>query len=104
MLIPRDLIPPTSTVISGAVNPRSCALSSIISSGAVFTPSAWKFLNASDLGSKTSKDSISVWSWVASPLPGVKGTSTPEAISIATLPARIIISATDAPVSLEIDS
>ena len=41
----------------------------------------------------------SVVSWVASPLPGMNGTSTPEAFSIPTFPARTMMSATDAPVS-----
>ena len=47
---------------------------------------------------------MSVFSCVASPLPFKKGTSTPVDFSIAKLPAYIIMSAIDAPVSDEIVS
>ena len=103
-LIPRDLIPPSNTVISGAVKFNNWALSSIISSGETLMPDLWKFLKPSECGSKTSKDAASVWSSVASPLPGVNGTLEPVAISIPILPANTITSATEAPVSFEIVS
>ena len=61
-LIPKDLIPPTRTVISGAVRFKSCALSNIISSGETLTPDLWKFLKPSECGSSTAKDSASVCS------------------------------------------
>ena len=70
----KTLIPPISTVISFADKFIKEALSNIISSGSTAYSSFTQFLNASCKGSKTLKESISVWSCVASPLPGVKGT------------------------------
>ena len=96
-LMPNERRPATSTVISEAVRPKSCARSSNISSGATVDPPRWKLRNPSARGSITEKLSASVCSAVASPRPGANGTSTPDACSRPTLPARTITSARLAP-------
>mmetsp|Transcript_16306 Transcript_16306/g.51030 ORF Transcript_16306/g.51030 Transcript_16306/m.51030 type:complete len:297 (+) Transcript_16306:214-1104(+) len=100
---PSARMPPTNTVISGAVRPSSCARSSSNSSADwpfAPAPSPIKLRNPSAFGSRKAKESTSVCSAVASTRPPTKGTSTETpaafaAASIATTPARTMTSASD---------
>ena len=103
-LIPNERNPANNTTISDAVRSKSCALSKSISSGLTLKSSFRKFLKPSAKGSKTSKDSLSVLSSVASPRPGKNETSFPDAFSIPTQPPKTIMSAIEAPVEVDISS
>mmetsp|Transcript_12163 Transcript_12163/g.37518 ORF Transcript_12163/g.37518 Transcript_12163/m.37518 type:complete len:232 (-) Transcript_12163:1509-2204(-) len=100
---PSERRPATSTDISGAVSPSSCARSSSISSGRGEPPAgAWcvaKLRKPSASGSSTAKPSASVCSAEASPRPGTNSTSMPPpaAASTAAVPPSTMVSATLAP-------
>ena len=99
-LAPSTRIPPTSTVISGAVSVSSCALSTSSSAARPSRPWRAKLRKPSASGSRTAKDSTSVCACDASVRPGTKGTVTScpacfAAASMAAPPASTIRSASE---------